>query len=385
MTANRAIESYLGMTQREATERVMRRLEPYVEIETPSRNAGAIAILSRRIEAELRAAGAAVEALDAPGLGRNLRALVEGVHPNLAPIVALAHIDTVHPVGTLETQPMRRIDGRGEGPGIFDMKAGVALLVEAISILRSRRAGPRRSLRFLVTCDEEIGSHSSRGLIREAAAGAEAALVLEPSLPDGAVKTSRKGVSTYRLEANGRAAHAGVDPERAVSAVAEIAHQILAVLATADPSTGTTVNIGLIHGGTASNVVPARAWATIDVRFVTPAEGERVDAALHRLRPILPAATIDVTLTESRPPLERTAGVVRLYEHARTLAAEFDTSLGEGSTGGASDGSLIATHGLPTLDGLGPRGGGAHAVDEHILLEDLPFRLALVCRLLETL
>jgi glutamate carboxypeptidase len=265
------------------------------------------------------------------------------------------------------------------------MKAGIALLVEAIAILRVRGTGPRRPLRFLVTCDEEIGSHASRDLIRAAAVGAEAALVPEPSLPDGAVKTRRKGVSTYRLEARGRAAHAGIDPDRAVSAIAEIAHQVLAALAAADPPAGTTVNIGLIQGGTASNVVPAEAWATIDVRFVSSGEGERVDAVLRALRPILPGASIRVELTESRPPLERTDGVVRLYEHARSLAAELGVSLGEGSTGGGSDGSLVATWGLPTLDGLGPRGGGAHAVDEHILLDDLPFRLALLCRLLETL
>jgi glutamate carboxypeptidase len=265
------------------------------------------------------------------------------------------------------------------------MKAGVALLVEAITILTARKSGPRRPLRFLVTCDEEIGSHASRELIREAAIGAEAALVTEPSLPDGAVKTRRKGVSTYRLETHGRAAHAGIEPERAVSAVTEIAHQILHVIATADASRGTTVNIGVIRGGTASNVVPAHAWATIDVRFTTPAEGERVNTALNALQPTLQGARVRVDMTETRPPLERTDAVVRLYDHARQAAAELGFALPEGSTGGGSDGSLIAALGLPTLDGLGPRGGGAHAIDEHIILDDLPFRLALLCRLLETL
>jgi glutamate carboxypeptidase len=380
-----AIEAATGANHDEAIERVMRRLGPYVEIETPSRHATAIATLSRRIESELREAGADVQAFDAPGLGRNLRATVAGALPGLAPLVALAHIDTVHPIGTIEKQPLRCIDGRAEGPGIFDMKAGVALLVEAISILRMRGSGPRRPLRFLVTCDEEIGSHASRALIRDAAVGAEAALVPEPCLPDGAVKTRRKGVSTYRLEARGRAAHAGIEPERAVSAVTEIAHQILTVIGAADASRGTTVNVGLIQGGTASNVVPADAWATIDVRFASVGEGERVDAALRALRPQLTGATVRVELTESRPPLERTDGVVRLYHHARAVAGELGVILPEGSTGGGSDGSLIAALGLPTLDGLGPRGGGAHAVDEHIIVDDLPFRLALLCKLLETL
>jgi glutamate carboxypeptidase len=380
-----AIEAVLGMSVVDATERVMRRLEPYVLLETPSRDAAAITSLSRRIESELLEAGAEVEAFDAPGLGRNLRAWVPGLQSEASPLVALGHIDTVHPVGTLETQPLRRVEGRAEGPGIFDMKAGVALLVEAITILTARKSGPRRPLRFLVTCDEEIGSHASRELIREAAIGAEAALVTEPSLPDGAVKTRRKGVSTYRLETHGRAAHAGIEPERAVSAVTEIAHQILHVIATADASRGTTVNIGVIRGGTASNVVPAHAWATIDVRFTTPAEGERVNTALNALQPTLQGARVRVDMTETRPPLERTDAVVRLYDHARQAAAELGFALPEGSTGGGSDGSLIAALGLPTLDGLGPRGGGAHAIDEHIILDDLPFRLALLCRLLETL
>jgi glutamate carboxypeptidase len=380
-----AIEAVLGMSVVDATERVMRRLEPYVLLETPSRDAAAITSLSRRIESELLEAGAVVEAFDTPGLGRNLRAWVPGLQSKASPLVALGHIDTVHPVGTLETQPLRRVEGRAEGPGIFDMKAGVALLVEAITILTARKSGPRRPLRFLVTCDEEIGSHASRELIREAAIGAEAALVTEPSLPDGAVKTRRKGVSTYRLETHGRAAHAGIEPERAVSAVTEIAHQILHVIATADASRGTTVNIGVIRGGTASNVVPAHAWATIDVRFTTPAEGERVNTALNALQPTLQGARVRVDMTETRPPLERTDAVVRLYDHARQAAAELGFALPEGSTGGGSDGSLIAALGLPTLDGLGPRGGGAHAIDEHIILDDLPFRLALLCRLLETL
>jgi glutamate carboxypeptidase len=380
-----AIEAVLGMSVVDATERVMRRLEPYVLLETPSRDAAAITSLSRRIESELLEAGAVVEAFDTPGLGRNLRAWVPGLQSKASPLVALGHIDTVHPVGTLETQPLRRVEGRAEGPGIFDMKAGVALLVEAITILTARKSGPRRPLRFLVTCDEEIGSHASRELIREAAIGAEAALVTEPSLPDGAVKTRRKGVSTYRLETHGRAAHAGIEPERAVSAVTEIAHQILHVIATADASRGTTVNIGVIRGGTASNVVPAHAWATIDVRFTTPAEGERVNTALNALQPTLQGARVRVDMTETRPPLERTDAVVRLYDHARQAAAELGFALPDGSTGGGSDGSLIAALGLPTLDGLGPRGGGAHAIDEHIILDDLPFRLALLCRLLETL
>ena len=165
----------------------------------------------------------------------------------------------------------------------------------------------------------------------------------------------------------------------------ELAHQILDIVALADPSAGTSLNVGIVHGGTASNVVAAEAWATIDARLAVPAEAERIDRALNALRPHIPGATVSVRLTESRGPLVRTDGVVRLYERARALAAELGVDLGEGSTGGGSDGSLIAGFGVPVLDGLGARGGGAHAADEHVLVEDLPFRLALIVRLLETL
>ncbi len=383
--ARARIEADTGLTHEDAIARVLRRVRPWIEAETPSGNERALAALSERIEEELHALGATCDAFLTSGLGRTLSAVFPGREPALEPIVILGHIDTVHPVGTLERQPFDVVDGRATGPGIFDMKAGIALMVEALALLIGRGTRPRRTVRMLVTCDEEIGSHASRALIREAAEGAAAALVPEPSLPDGSAKTRRKGVSTYRMTISGRAAHAGVDPERAVSATAELAHQILAVLALADPAQGTTVNIGLVEGGTATNTVPAAARAAIDVRFVSPAEGERVAAALATLPARLPGAVVRVELTETRPPLERTDGVVRLYEHARTQAEALGMSLGEGATGGGSDGSLIATYGLPVLDGLGPRGGGAHAVDEHILIDDLPFRLALYTRLLDTL
>jgi glutamate carboxypeptidase len=204
-------------------------------------------------------------------------------------------------------------------------------------------------------------------------------------MPDGAIKTARKGVLTYRLRVEGRAAHAGIEPGTAVSAITELAHQILDILAIADHHRGTTLNVGVIEGGTAGNVVAGRASAEIDVRVVDASEAERVDAALRALAPHLAEARIELTRTESRPPLERTDAVVRLYEQARDLAAGLGVHVGEGASGGGSDGSLIASLGVPTLDGLGPRGGGAHAVTEHILVDDLPFRLAFIARLLEAL
>jgi glutamate carboxypeptidase len=381
---NDPIAQCLDMSADDATERVLRRLRPWVETETPSGNVAAITALSHRIEQELDAIGGVVEAFDVPRFGRNLRVTFHGDHPELEHLLVLAHIDTVHPVGTLEHQPWRVLNDRAEGPGIFDMKGPLAVTAEALACLARRNRRPRRTVRFLITCDEEIGSHGSRDLIAECAAEAGVALVPEPSLPDGSAKTRRKGVGTYRLETHGRAGHAGIDPEQAVSATAELAHQVLTCLALADSAMGTTLNIGTIGGGTASNVVAAHAWATIDTRFVEPAEGERIDRALAALTPRLAGASVRVTRSELRPPLVRTPEVVRLYEQARQVAAGLGVALGEGATGGGSDGSLVAALGVPTLDGLGPRGGGAHAANEHILLSDLPFRVAFMLRLLET-
>lgn len=380
-----ALERALGFGRAEAERHVLARLRPYIELETPSRNAANIDTLARRLEQEFRLLGASVEGFEVAGLGRNLRASIPGLDTGLPPQLVLAHIDTVHPVGTLETQPFRVQGDRVEGPGTYDMKGGIALMIEALAVVTRRGSGPRRTTRFLITCDEEVGSHGARDLFRESASGAFAALVPEPSMPDGGVKTRRKGVSTYRLEVHGRAAHAGHDDPAAVSAITELTHQVGAILALANRSRGTTVNIGEIGGGTASNVVAAHAWASIDLRFADAAESDRVDRAMHSLAPRIPGARLDVVRSETRSVLARTPAVVALYEHTRSLAAEFGVQLGEGMSGGGSDGSLIATWGLPVLDGIGPRGGGAHSADEHILLSDLAFRLGLYTRLLETL
>jgi glutamate carboxypeptidase len=364
---------------------LLSRIRRYVEIETPSGHAAGIDALASVIAEELVHLGADVRSHDAPGYGRNLVASIEGAEPDLDPLVVLAHIDTVHPVGTLLRQPFVLRDGRAEGPGVYDMKTGVALVVEALARLHADGARPRRPVRFLVTCDEEIGSHSARPLIEAVARGAAAALVPEPSMPDGSVKTARKGVATYRFDIAGRAAHAGIEPEAAISAVTELSHQLPRILALADHARGTTVNVGVLHAGTASNVVSGEAWGTIDVRSVVPAEAERVHEGLLALRPVLRGATLVIQRTESRPPLVRTPDVVALYERARAIAAGLGVTIGEGATGGGSDGSLIATFGVPTLDGLGARGGGAHSVDEHILVDDLAFRATFMTRLLAEL
>lgn len=380
-----AVEQHLGMTAAQAVERVLKRSLSYVEMETPSGAAEAIAALGERIRGDLEACGATVAITDAPGSGVNLHAKVSGTDAAIEPVVILTHMDTVHPMGTLAERPVRVENGRAYGPGIYDMKTGIALAVEALTWLDERGRTARRPVELLVTCDEEIGSHSSRDMIEACARRAAAVLVPEPCRPDGGVKTFRKGVATYRIEASGVAAHAGIDGELAVSAITEVVHAAAAALALADHARGTTINVGQISGGTASNVVAERAHAVVDVRIAEPAEGERVHAALMSLEARNPAARIEVVRSEERPPLVRTDAVAGLYATAHAHADALGVALTEGGTGGGSDGSFAGAMGAPTLDGLGAQGGGAHAIDEHIVLDDLPFRLAFMARLIEEL
>jgi glutamate carboxypeptidase len=275
-------------------------------------------------------------------------------------------------------------EGRAHGPGIFDMKSGVAILVEALRALAGRGLATRRPLTLLLTCDEEIGSRTSRHLVEAEAGRAAAALVLEPPIPGGIVKTARKGVGNFTVRALGRAAHAGLDPAKGVNAIVELAHQTLRLAALNDYERGTTVSVGLIRGGTADNVVPAEATARVDVRFWTPEDGDLIEAAIRNLTPALAGAQLEVSGGINRPPMPRAAGNVALYEHARALAAGLGFELQDGGVGGGSDGNFTAALGVPTLDGLGVDGAGAHAEHEHIILSDLPRRAALLTSLLQT-
>lgn len=365
--------------------RALERLRHWVEHETPTGDESACTALAGDIGDALADAGADVELLDAPGCGRHLVARVPGREPGLEPVLVLGHLDTVHPRGTLAEQPFGIVDGRATGPGINDMKAGLALLAEVLRVFREASAAPRRPVIVLITCDEEAGSGTSRELIEATARGAEAVLVLEPSLPDGGAKTLRKGISNYTVQAHGKASHAGLEPEKGVNAILELAHQIVRISALADPERGTTISAGLVAGGTATNVVPARARTELDVRFATVDEERRVDEAVRSLTPTLPGSRLTIEGGENRPPLERTEGVLRLYRHARARAAELGFELGEGAAGGGSDGNFTAALGIPTLDGLGPVGGGAHSADEYIILADLVRRAAFYARLFETL
>jgi glutamate carboxypeptidase len=295
-----------------------------------------------------------------------------------ATVLLLGHHDTVWPLGSLLTHPYTVDGGVLRGPGCFDMKAGVVLAMHAIAALPDRSG-----VTLLVTGDEEIGSPTSRSLIEQEAAGCVAALVLEASADGGALKTERKGVSLYRVRAVGKAAHAGLEPERGVNATIELAHQVLAVNALGDAALGTTVTPTLLTSGTTSNTVPAAGEFTVDVRVRDTAEQTRVDVAMHALRPVV--AELEILGGPNRPPLVA-ASSAGLYDRATTLAKTLGLPpLTCAAVGGGSDGNLTAGVGTPTLDGLGAVGGGAHADDEHVLVAELPGRAALVAALVAEL
>jgi glutamate carboxypeptidase len=356
-----------------------RLVERLVRCESPSTDKAAVDRLADLVGAELATIGARVERLPQSGVGDHVRAEV-GEGPTQ--VLLLGHLDTVWPIGQLDRMPLRTEAGRLYGPGVFDMKAGIGLAMLALRALGQLGLQGRRRAVVLLTSDEEIGSGASRARIEAEADRSSAVLVLEPALPGGGVKTSRKGVGEYRVEARGVAAHAGIEPERGVSAIKEIAHQVLALEQLQDVKRGVTITVGRIEGGTRTNVVPPHAAIEVDVRVPTSEDADVVAEGIGRLAPRLAGASLSVTGGMNRPPLERSAGVVRLYTAARDIAAELGRELGEGGSGGGSDGNFTGARGVPTLDGLGAIGGGAHAADEHVELEPLPWRAALVAGLI---
>ena len=323
-------------------------------------------------------------------LGERLLGAAPAVHgehlhwgPERPKVLLLGHYDTVWPVGTLARRPFTVIGHRATGPGCFDMKAGLVQIFHALARVAEREGG-LEGVGVLVTSDEETGSATSRELIEETAREATAVLVAEPSA-DGALKTSRKGMARYELEVIGRAAHSGLDPEKGVNAGIELAHQILAIAALAAPERGTTVVPSVASAGTTVNTVPAGASLAIDVRAFDRAELERVRRWLLARRPVLPGARLLVREGPSRGPLQRSASF-GLFQRASTLAAELGLPpLREAAVGGGSDGNLTAALGIPTLDGLGAVGGGAHSEEEWVDLRSLPERAALLAALVTRL
>ena len=301
-------------------------------------------------------------------------------------ILVIGHLDTVWPTGTLARKPFGVTeDGRAIGPGIFDMKAGIAILIEALQTICDLGLETKRPVTVLLTCDEEVGSRKSRWLVEEEARRAAVALVLEPPLTGGIVKTGRKGIGTFTVRAIGRAAHAGLDPRNGVNAIVELGHQTIALAGLTDYERGVTINVGTISGGTGINVVPAEAEARVDLRFWDQGDGERMVEVIRDLQPCLAEARLEVTGGINRPAMPRSAANLALFAQAKSLAAEIGFELAERAVGGGSDGNFTAALGVPTLDGLGVDGAGAHAENEHIIVDDIPRRTTLLTRLLQTL
>lgn len=365
---------------------ILKSIRELVERETKSREVTRLDEIARFVAGQLREIGGQIELIPQPGYGSHLRARFNFDHAaSERRVLVIGHLDTVWPTGTLERLPFRVTpEGRAHGPGIFDMKSGIVCAIEALRVIVAERLTTKRPITLLLTCDEEIGSKTSRSLVEEEAKNTAAALVLEPPAPGGVVKTGRKGIGEFTVRALGRAAHAGLDPAKGVNAIVELAHQTLRLAALNDFERGITVSVGLINGGTAMNVIPAEASAKVDVRYWTQEDGEMTVNAIRGLAPILAEAQLEVTGGINRPPMPRSDENIALYEQARALAAEIGFELKETIVGGGSDGNFTAAMGVPTLDGLGVDGAGAHADHEHIIIDDIPRCAALLTRLMQT-
>jgi glutamate carboxypeptidase len=351
-----------------------------VEMESPSDNKAAIDRLVDFLAREFRSIGVNAEIHTVKEFGNHLQ--LEAGSGN-GQVFVLGHTDTVWPMETLRTIPFR-IEGKiARGPGILDMKASLAAFYFALKAIRDLKLKTPRRIVALFDSDEEVGSHSSRRFILAEAKKSDHVFVLEPSIsPHGGLKTSRKGVGVFRMKVRGVASHAGIAYEAGVNAIEEISRQVLKLQAMTNVKKGTTVNVGVICGGTRSNVVPAEAEIEIDVRIETAREGERITKAIHGLRPTHKKARLEISGSVNRPPLERTPQIAALFKCAQIVGRELGIRLSEGSSGGGSDGNFTAALGVPTLDGLGMVGAAAHAADEFIRVDKLVERVALLTRLL---
>lgn len=353
-------------------------IETLVRLESPSPDKAAVDRCGDALAQMLRDAGGDVDRIPRPDRGDHVRARFAG---HGTPVLLLGHIDTVWPLGTIDRMPLRRDGDRLYGPGTFDMKAGVALAISAIAALRGSGT-PHAAVTMLWTTDEEIGSGSSRAEIETEARRSRAVLVLEPALPGGALKTARKGCGEFHLTVHGISAHAGLDPGKGASAIHELAAQIAAIEQLQDLPRGISVNVGIVSGGTRANVVAEEARAIVDARAPTRAAAEQVEAAMRALQPRRPGTRLTIEGGFERPPMERGPGVVELFSRASRVASSLGRELAEGSAGGGSDGNFTAALGVPTLDGLGAVGDGAHAAHEHVETSALPWRAALLAGLL---
>ncbi len=363
-------------------------LRRFVETESPSLDKAATDRLVDWLEHELIGLGCTVARLRQDRFGDHLLARYWPERLGPAPegqLLVLCHIDTVWSAGEAARRPFKIAEGKAYGPGAMDMKGGAVQALMALRAFNELGLRPARPVALLFNTDEEVGSPTSRPHIESEARKSKAAFVLEPAVGvEGMIKTFRKGVGGFRIRVEGRAAHAGADHELGVNAIEELAHQILRIQAMTDYLTGTTLNVGLVSGGTRSNVVPALAEASVDCRVSTMAEAERVVEAMRSLRPVNPKARLTVDGALNRPPMERTPAIIAMFQRAKAHAEALGFSLAETGTGGGSDGNFTAALGVPTLDGMGAVGEGGHAQDEYLICRFMPERAALLVRMLET-
>jgi len=361
-------------------------LKTLVETESPSQDKAAVDRVGAIVAEEARKLGAQVEIIPNVETGDHVLAYfalsgaVGEVEAHNKPILILCHMDTVYPLGILQKTPFREAGEKILGPGTMDMKAGIVIALAAIE--QAQQQGLNRPVTLLCTSDEEIGSHTSREHIERLAKESALVLVMEPALVDGSLKTWRKGVGGFWVKAKGRAAHAGGDHQAGRNAIEELAHQIIAIQKLTDYSKQTTLNVGVIQGGTVSNVVPEEATIEVDVRVMQPGEWERIEAKVKKLKPILDGTSIEVTGGLNRPPMPFDEKMKATFEKAQAIASTIGMELKAGGTGGASDGNFVAPLGIPVLDGMGAVGDGAHSEREYIFTESLEQKAKLVAALL---
>ena len=365
---------------RSEEESMVKLLRTLVDMDTPSGDKQRLDEAMEVVQREVERRGAAVTRHTQAEVGDHLTAHWPG-SPGSTSVLLAAHLDTVWPAGEALARPFADNDGRLVGPGVFDMKAGLVQAIFAIDAFRKGPDGNTCDVTLLVTSDEESGSRTSRPLIEAEAAASDVVFIMEPAAGPK-LKTARKGIGMYSVRVEGRAAHAGLDPELGRSAILELARQIIRLHELTDHDSGTTVTVGKVTGGTARNVVPAYAEATVDLRVVTAEAAERLDGVIRGLLPFDSDTKVTVEGGINRPPMERSAATASLYERAESIAHKLGLQLGEAMVGGGSDGNFTAAQGIPTLDGLGAVGGGAHSLDEHVQRSEVAVRAALVAHLL---
>lgn len=369
-------------------ESLVQTIREFVQIESPSDNKLAGDRMGAVLAGQFEALGGHARVHRNEEFADNLQINFPGrasSEKKTKPVLLLGHFDTVYPLGTLASMPCHIADGRLHGPGAFDMKSGIALMLYAIEALKAWHSGLPRPITVLLVSDEEVGSSSSRRITEALARESAAVLVLEPAAgAHGAVKTARKGVGDYTLTVKGVSAHAGLDPGKGHSAILELARQITAIWKLNDLRRGLSVNPGIIRGGTRTNVIAAEAAVEIDVRIKLAKQAAALDHKFRALKPFDKHCKLSIEGGINRLPMERNAGVAALYKKAQAIAKQIDWKLEEAAVGGGSDGNFTAGIGIPTLDGMGGVGAGAHAIHEHIVISELPRRALLLAGMIES-